>query len=114
MGMLSFPLGVSLPGLQFMPRLTCSIFMLLLGGTVLAAEPIRYQRDIRPILASNCFKCHGPDLKKSGLDLQGFESATKALPSGSFAVAPWCRERSRPRALGALESLTPPTARAAQ
>ena len=25
------------------------------------AEPISYNRDIRPILAENCFACHGPD-----------------------------------------------------
>ena len=27
-----------------------------------AVEPgLSYQKDIRPILAANCFKCHGPD-----------------------------------------------------
>lgn len=28
-----------------------------------AAEPLRYNRDIRPILSDNCFHCHGPDKK---------------------------------------------------
>jgi hypothetical protein len=26
-----------------------------------AADPIRYSRDVRPILAEHCFACHGPD-----------------------------------------------------
>lgn len=53
-----------------------------------AAEPVRYLRDVRPILASNCFKCHGPDIKKSDLDLQTFATATKKLTSGAAAIVP--------------------------
>jgi hypothetical protein len=30
-------------------------------GLLPAAEPLEYNRDIRPILAENCFTCHGPD-----------------------------------------------------
>ena len=26
-----------------------------------AAESLDYNRDVRPILADKCFKCHGPD-----------------------------------------------------
>jgi mono/diheme cytochrome c family protein len=53
-----------------------------------AADPIRYSRDVRSILSSNCFKCHGPDLKKGDLDLQSFAAATKKLSSGSVAIVP--------------------------
>lgn len=53
-----------------------------------AAPEVRFNRDIRPILAGKCFKCHGPDLKKGGLDLQNITGATKKLASNSQAVVP--------------------------
>src|SRR5438445_1627190 len=49
---------------------------------------IRFNRDIRPMLSENCFKCHGPDLKKAGLNLQSKESAFKELKSGNVPVVP--------------------------
>src|SRR5262245_31942691 len=53
-----------------------------------ANSDIRFNRDIRPILSENCFKCHGPDLKKAGLNLQNKESAFKELKSGAIPVVP--------------------------
>jgi mono/diheme cytochrome c family protein len=55
---------------------------------VSAADEVRYNRDIRPILSNHCFKCHGPDLKKSGLDLQTRDTALKPAKSGEPAIVP--------------------------
>jgi mono/diheme cytochrome c family protein len=60
-----------------------------------AAGEVRFNRDIRPILSSHCFKCHGPDLKKAGLDLQNRDSAVKPLKSGDIAVVPGNSAASR-------------------
>src|SRR5450432_1575951 len=47
-------------------RAWCLLAALLLatGASALAAasdEPLSYNRDVRPIIAETCFKCHGPD-----------------------------------------------------
>ncbi len=49
---------------------------------------VRYNRDVRPILSNHCFKCHGPDQKKGGLDLQSREAALKDNKSGQPAIVP--------------------------
>ena len=62
--------------------------------SVVAAEPVTvdYNRDIRPILADNCYKCHGPDgnQRQAGfrLDLETvvglrLESGHTAITAGS-------------------------------
>jgi hypothetical protein len=53
-----------------------------------APSEVDFNRDIRPILSNRCFKCHGPDLKKAGLDFQSRETAYKRLKSGNYAIVP--------------------------
>jgi hypothetical protein len=35
-----------------------------------AADKLEYNREIRPILAENCFRCHGPDSGSRKADLR--------------------------------------------
>ena len=55
-----------------------------------AAEPVRYNRDIRPILSENCFSCHGPDAnhRKAGLRLDVRAEALKAAESEKLPSRP--------------------------
>ncbi len=52
---------------------------------------VNFNRQIKPILADRCFKCHGPDKNKveAGLQLTSFEAATAVLKSGKQAIVPF-------------------------
>ena len=61
-----------------------------------AKGDIRYNRDIRPVLSENCFKCHGPDARarQAGLRFDDANAVGKPLPSGEIAIVPGDLERS--------------------
>ncbi len=54
------------------------------------AEPLSYNRDVRPILSDNCFACHGPDQshQEGGLRLDIREVAVEPSDSGEIAIVP--------------------------
>ena len=67
----------------------------LCAGATIAADPLEYNRDVRPILSENCFRCHGPDSasRKADLRLDRREVAVEAGvivpgdPAGSELIA---------------------------
>lgn len=73
-----------------------SIFLslaLVAVGSPLAAEPPDFNRpdfnrEVRPLLAGRCYKCHGPDpdTREAGLRLDKYEGAILKLESGGQGV----------------------------
>ena len=57
---------------------------------------LSYNRDVRPILAENCFPCHGPDkaARKAGLRLDREEIAKGTLASGTVPVVAGAPDKS--------------------
>jgi hypothetical protein len=73
-----------------LPTLVCSFVaagLLAADGT---PEPVRFNRDIRPMMSDTCFHCHGfdPKSRKGGLRLDIREEALKAGKSGEIAIVP--------------------------
>ncbi|HET6898712.1 MAG TPA: c-type cytochrome domain-containing protein, partial [Vicinamibacteria bacterium] len=72
------------------------------GESATSADPgpngprVSFNRDVRPILADNCYACHGPDRNRRQRDLRLDieEVATASLPSHATAIVPGHPETS--------------------
>ena len=66
------------------PLLTLSI-LAGLASNASAQDKLQYNRDIRPILAENCFACHGPDSAARKSDLR-IDKRDAAIDYGAIAA----------------------------
>ncbi|MFO1023184.1 MAG: PSD1 and planctomycete cytochrome C domain-containing protein [Planctomycetales bacterium] len=67
-----------------------AVLLILTGISSAQGAPLRFNRDVRPILSNHCFQCHGPDSanRKAGLRLDQREQALKPAESGEPAILP--------------------------
>lgn len=65
-----------------------ALVAVIASATALAAEssPLRFDRDIRPLLSENCYACHGPGQQEAGLRLDSADDAMRELESGTRAI----------------------------
>ncbi len=86
-----------------------------LTGVPSRAETVDFARDVRPILAGYCFKCHGPDQnqRQAGLRLDDGSAALAPAESGRRAIVPGKPEDSelirRIHASDESERMPPPS-----
>ncbi|MDB5350664.1 MAG: Planctomycete cytochrome [Planctomycetota bacterium] len=75
-----------------MTLLLCAFLFAVLSepGSQPDSRPVDFSREVRPILASYCIRCHGPDEKarKGGLRLDDREAAIRTLSGGNRAIVP--------------------------
>jgi mono/diheme cytochrome c family protein len=60
--------------------------IVLVPGSVFAAEPVDYVRDIRPILTAHCTACHGAAKQRGSLRLDSVRAAQRGGNSGPALV----------------------------
>jgi mono/diheme cytochrome c family protein len=72
------------------PALAAALAAICVHARTEDATVVRYNRDVLPIFAENCFACHGFDKakRKAGLRLDSAAGATAELESGSHAITP--------------------------
>src|SRR5437868_7829115 len=77
-----------------MARISLAL-LALCAATPVAAE-VRFNRDIRPIMAETCFRCHGPDKssRMAGMRLDIRDEALKPTRSGASPIVPGEPDRS--------------------
>src|SRR5207342_1678280 len=75
---------------RLLALLGCLSLPVLLASSAEAGKTVDFARDVRPILANNCFACHGPDPKtrQAGLRLDVRTEAVKPGRSGTAAIVP--------------------------
>jgi hypothetical protein len=92
------------------------VVLAFLAGPVssVQGQPVDFAREVRPILARHCFKCHGPDdqARKAKLRLDVRDSAVGEARSGRRAIVPGKPDESelvyRVFATDASEVMPPP------
>ncbi len=62
-------------------------FLTILPGTVSAAEPVTFEKDIKPIFKQHCIGCHNADRPRGGLDLSTMAAVREGGTSGKAALA---------------------------
>ena len=78
----------------------CLSFIVILIGLTIAlqaadAERIRFDRDVRPILADKCYACHGPDPAQRQAELRlDIKDGAFSAPSGYPIIVPGEPENS--------------------
>src|SRR3954468_1969628 len=70
--------------------------LLVYVGCAAGHAQVRFNRDIRPIMAETCFRCHGPDKnsRMAGMRLDIRDEALKPTSSGAVPIVPGDPERS--------------------
>ena len=84
-------------GIQMAARRVVVAFGLLLAATLGSArgdespapvQEVDFSRDVQPILAEHCLRCHGPDKAEARLNLADRQAAIRELESGNRAIVP--------------------------
>ncbi len=77
-----------LPLIAFLPGVTLCPAGELSPLPVPAAHTVDFAKDIQPIFAANCYKCHGPDKQRSGFRLDRKDIALKGGDNYHPAIKP--------------------------
>ncbi|HEY6391273.1 MAG TPA: DUF1549 domain-containing protein [Bryobacteraceae bacterium] len=84
-------------------------WLFLAISSLAAAADVDFTRDVHPILAGHCFKCHGGDKRSGGLSLRDYAEALKGGRSGPVILPGRSAESLIVKRVSAITSPMPPT-----
>ena len=89
--------------------IACAFVAGVLSASAVLADPVSFNRDIRPILSDNCFSCHGPDASHRQADLR-LDLRNEAMSAGAIVPGKPAESTlvSRVNATDADELMPPP------
>lgn len=89
--------------------IACAFVAHVLSASAVLADPVSFNRDIRPILSDNCFSCHGPDASHRQADLR-LDLRNDAMSAGAIVPGKPAESTlvSRVNATDADELMPPP------
>jgi hypothetical protein len=89
--------------------IACAFVAGVLWASAVLADPVSFNRDIRPILSDNCFFCHGPDASHRQADLR-LDLRNDAMSAGAIVPGKPAESTlvSRVNATDADELMPPP------
>ena len=76
------------------------------SGSSAAAAPVDYLRDVRPILSTSCYQCHGVKAQKGGLRVDTVAALTAGGDTGPAVVPGKSGESLLIRAVTGAEGVT--------
>src|SRR5689334_13029842 len=63
-----------------------TLALLAMCGSVAAADKVDVEKQVQPLLARNCYGCHGPDVQQSGLRLDKRQNAMRGGDYGPVLI----------------------------
>jgi hypothetical protein len=63
-----------------------TVGLLAILATVSAAEPVTFEKDVKPVFKKHCVGCHNADRQRGGLDLSTLAAVLEGGTSGKAAV----------------------------
>ena len=71
---------------RFFTALTCSLAAFAPGRAVTPQEAEFFEKKVRPVLAEQCYKCHGPEKQKAALRVDSRAAILKGTEDGPVIV----------------------------
>lgn len=70
-----------------MPTIRLLALLAILPGVASAADPVTFEKDVKPIFKQHCIGCHNGDKPRGGLDLSTLTAVREGGTSGQVVVA---------------------------